>query len=259
MKLYVINLKRRSDRLERVLSSFEQFGFTNFEIIEAMDGREFNYDMLSQLYNKKRAMTLQRELTVGEVCTALSHQKAYDRIMSGDESHGVVIEDDCPITQELIDFCNQPPVDLDIVLLGYYTSNENSPCPVYKPQTYQYQIMDICSDSRVYFTTTNIQGKYFEFDMRSRTVDFLHGGHCYMISKQGCETLLKFNRPVMVEADNVWNFKLDMKMYGIRPMLVEISRNRWESDLEQERKLYQDTYPFCARFLRKIRSGEFGT
>lgn len=258
MKIYVINLKRRPEKLQNIVAAFDKFKFSNYEIVEAIDGANMSYESLAESYSSKRAKRLQRELTTGEICTALSHQIAYQKILGDADSHGIVIEDDCPITQELIDFCNKPAPSIDILLLGYYTSNENSPCPVYKPQSYQYTIMDVCSDSRVYFTNRSIEDKYFEFDMRSRTVDFLHGGHCYCISKNGCNEIIKYNSPIMVEADNVWNYALSIKMYGIRPMLVEISKDRSTSDLEQERKLFQDTMPFNKHFLDRIYSYEFG-
>lgn len=258
MKVYIINLKRRPERLQKITTAFEEFGFKDYEVIEAIDGADQSYASVSNSYSSKRAKRLQRELTVGEICTALSHQKAYRKILDGDDSHGIVIEDDCPITQQLIDFCIGNAPTLDILLLGYYTSNENSPCPVYKDQSYQYAIMDICSDSRVYFTQNSIDDKYFEFDIRSRKVDFLHGGHCYCISKKGCEQIMKHNFPVMVEADNMWNYDLTIKMFGVRPMLVEINRGRDDSDLERERKFYQDTLQFDKRFLDRIHSYEFG-
>jgi hypothetical protein len=259
MKIYVINLKRRTDRLDKILADFQTFNFTNYEIVEAVDGSNETYESIAQYYDRNRAIEFQRDLTINEVCTAISHQLVYERILASEDSHAVIIEDDSPITQKLIDFCNSEPPPIDITLLGYYTSNENSPCPTHKQQSYKYKIMDICSDSRVYFTRKHIIGRYFEFDKQSREVDFLHGAHCYCVSKSGCQQIMAQNKPIIMEADNTRNYFPPMVLYGIRPMLVEIDRVRNESDLELERKVYQDTKPFNPSFVGRIRSAGFGT
>ena len=253
MKIYVINLKRRHDRLLNIINKFNEFGFSNYEIIEAIDANDHSYESLQHVYDSKHAKRLQRELSLGEISCALSHQKAYHQILKNKDSHGIVIEDDCPITQELINFCNGEPPVLEILLLGYYTSNEMD-----IDQSYDYDILDICSGTRVYFTNNKIQN-YFEFDMQSRKTDFLHGAHCYCISKIGCNTILKYNAPIILEADNTWNYFHDIKVFGIRPMLVEISRDRATSDLEHERGKLVGKNEFSKYFSNRIISSTFGT
>jgi GR25 family glycosyltransferase involved in LPS biosynthesis len=257
MKIYVISLKRRPDRLQKVLDKFAECAFTNFEVVEAIDGQHETYESLGNHYHQKRAANIQRPLTIGEICTSLSHQKAYQRILCGNDTHGIVIEDDCPVTEELIHFCNSAPPPVDIALLGYYTSNETAYCGTYKAQSYSYAIMDVCSESRVYFTNTSV-GNLYKFDPKTRTVDFLHGAHCYCISKQGCTTIISFNYPVMVEADNVWNYHQGIDVYGIRPMLVDIDRQRADSDLEYDRATLRNSTQFSTKFLQRIDSPLFG-
>jgi GR25 family glycosyltransferase involved in LPS biosynthesis len=266
MKIYVINLKRREDRLITILKQFEHFNFSNYEIIEALDGQHHTHESLSTIYNSKVARRMQRDLSTGEICCVASHHIAYRKIIASSDSHSVIIEDDCPITQELIDYCNNdvPPPQIDIVMLGYYTSNENNsivnsvPCGTYKPQSYQYQIMDICSETRVYFEKDPIENIYFKFDKKTTSVDFLHGTHCYCVSKSGATQLLKFNTPIFVEADNVWNYDTEMSVYGIRPMLVHVGRHWTESDLEIDRHAIQVS-GYAPRLTRRLTDARFST
>jgi hypothetical protein len=257
VKIYVINLKRRTDRKEKIINAFTNLNFNNYEFVEAYDALEYIPTPLD--FNNKAATRLQRQLSIPEVCTSLSHKKAMKQILSQNDSHGIIIEDDCPITEELINFANGESPPCDIVMLGYYTSNENNFCPTYKHQSYKYDIMDICSDTRVYFKSTNvINDKYYQFDKKSYQIDFLHGGHCYCLSKIGCALFIKKNTPVIMEADNIWNF-YEVNVRGIRPMLVEIERDRIDSDIETERKKMQDLLEFSELFLKRIHHSEFGT
>ena len=228
MKILVINLKRRQDRLEKILNSFEQFNFKNYEVIEAVDAKTFTE--VPKEYKSDKAKRLNKELTFGEIACALSHQKCYNRVLQLNEPT-IIIEDDCPITKELIDFANgnENPVN-DIMLLGYYTSNETGAFP----QQHAYEILDDSSGCRMYFknikkTFNNVD--FYKFDERTYKVDFLHGAHCYCVTPNGAR-ILQGNKNVMVEADNVWClFDLKIDLYGSRPMLVGITGDRSDSDI----------------------------
>jgi GR25 family glycosyltransferase involved in LPS biosynthesis len=228
MKILVINLKRRQDRLEKILNGFSQYNFSDYEVIEAVNGKELK--SFPKEYKSDKAKRMNKELSISEIACALSHQKCYIRIIQLNEP-AIIIEDDCPITKELIDFANgnEQPVN-DILLLGYYTSNETNAFP----QKFEYEILDDSSGCRVYFknnkrTFNNVD--FYEFDKRTYKVDFLHGAHCYCVTPAGAR-ILQSNKNVMVEADNIWClFDLKIDLYGSRPMLVGISGDRSDSDI----------------------------
>ena len=143
----------------------------------------------------------------------------------------IIIEDDCPITKELIDFANGDETSVnDIMLLGYYTSNETGAFP----QQYEYEILDDYNGYRAYFKNgkNTFNGvDFYRFDERTYKVDFLHGTHCYCVSPRGAR-ILQCNKNVMVEADNIWcMFDLKVDIYGSRPMLVSISGDKSDSDI----------------------------
>lgn len=241
MKILIINLKRRKDRLEKILNSFKQFNFQNYEIIEAVDAKEFTE--IPKLYKSDKAKRLNKELSKSEIACAMSHQKCYDRVIQLNE-HAIIIEDDCPITKELIDFANgnEKPVN-DILLLGYYTSNETGAFP----QQYAYEILDDSSGCRMYFKNVKktFNGvDFYKFDERTYKVDFLHGAHCYFVTINGAR-ILQSNKNVMVEADNIWClFDLKIDLYGSRPMLVGITGDRSDSDIGGNERRGEDEQQF---------------
>jgi GR25 family glycosyltransferase involved in LPS biosynthesis len=241
MKILVINLKRRQDRLEKILSGFAKYNFSNYEVIEAIDAKEFAE--LPKQYKSDKAKRFNKELSNSEIACAMSHQKCYDRIIQLNET-AIIIEDDCPITKELIDFANgnEHPVN-DILLLGYYTSNETGAFP----QQHTYEILDDSSGCRMYFK--NIKKSFngvdfYKFDERTYKVDFLHGAHCYCVTPYGAR-ILQCNKNIMVEADNIWClFDLKIDLYGARPMSVGITGDRSDSDIGGNERRGDDEHQF---------------
>lgn len=77
--LYVINLKRRPDRLRRFA---ENVGRMDWHIVEAVDGRDVDLN------------GIRTRLTKGEIGCFLSHLKALDIISRGDDNYAIVLEDD---------------------------------------------------------------------------------------------------------------------------------------------------------------------
>lgn len=246
MKVYVINLKRRLDRKEKIKSQFENFSFTNYEFIEAVDGSSQSEEFIESVYDKNTSKNIVRELTRSEIGCALSHIKAYDLILKSKEQGALIIEDDITITKDLINYANQPVfnTDIDCLLLSYHSSNITKK----KDQSYKYEIMDILDDkkqSRIYFKkkfVTYNNYTYFEFDQQSLRVDFIFGTYCYYISKSGCNKFKKYNTPVKVSADMIWNL-FDVNAYGLRPVLInpfvtDVDQfvNRIDSDVDRDRK-----------------------
>tara|TARA_B110000503_G_scaffold82583_2_gene125988 strand:+ start:818 stop:1603 length:786 start_codon:yes stop_codon:yes gene_type:complete len=260
MKIYVINLKRRTDRLEKIIKSFEKFKFTNYEIVEAYDALSFKIDPRSISKNMDR---VERELSGPEICTSLSHNKTYDIILQSKDHHAVVIEDDCPITEALINFVNQDNrIDCEVTLLTYFSSNStNINNSEFKPQSYNYEIMDECSATRVYFKKEyNKIGDYLyhRFDDKTIKVDFLNSAQCYYITRQGCQRFLKLNTPILVNLDCIWNYHA-VDLYGIRPPLcVAINDFSIDSDLQKDRNKYQHTKLHSKSFVNRKRNPLFG-
>ena len=115
---------------------------------------------------------------------------------------------------------------------------------------------------RVYFKNSFVECegyKYYEFDEKSYKIDFVQGAHCYYITKTGCETLLKKNTPIVLEADNIWNFYHDVRIYGIRPMLASYNITFSDSDIQEQRSVYQKTNRHSKYFTDRKCNPLYGT
>ena len=271
MKIYIVNLKRRQDRKDKIIADFKEFKFANYEFIEAIDGNNHTHQTLTGHYSDKHAIRLQRRMSVNEICAVESHKLAHKAFLKTGEQCGIIMEDDCPITKELIDFCNSdfkfPTKETDIILLGYYSSNESNPnVNTYKLQNYKYDIMSIIQETRVYLKNEKITvGSYnfHKFDEKSLRVDFVHGAHCYLCSINGSNKYIKRATPIVCEPDNYWNYFQDIKVLGCHPILTDILRDRDDSDLEEGRSYEQlqmnsyNTHGKC--FLSRITNENFGS
>jgi len=208
MKVYVINLKRRTDRKDSIVSQFKNLDITNYEFIEAVDGQKQD---LSKFANKRLQLKY-GILSNAEMAVALSHKIAYNKIIASGE-RGIIVEDDVIINQQfknIIDL-NIPP-DPELFLFGYFTSlilNDHT-----KVQTYFSDLqVEVPTErgemSRCYFKNKHIdiQGiKFYKVDEESYNNNFLHGAHAYSPSVQFCKTLLAIQKKIIFTADDLWNY-----------------------------------------------------
>lgn len=103
---YIINLKRRPDRLRACLAHLKTRHAA--QVIEAVDGLDL----------KDVGAT---KLTRGEIGCFLSHLKALDVIARGDAPWGLVLEDDGRVDisrQGLASLIREAPRDVDVISLG---------------------------------------------------------------------------------------------------------------------------------------------
>lgn len=97
MKGYVINLKKRQDRLERFQNEIgKQLTDINIEVIEAVDGSTLDLTDPNLIND---VSTLIRDfpdkILKGIIGCCLSHLKCYDIISKRDDKYAIIFEDDC--------------------------------------------------------------------------------------------------------------------------------------------------------------------
>jgi GR25 family glycosyltransferase involved in LPS biosynthesis len=92
---YVINLKRRPDRLERFNKEVGQQ--LRLTVVEAVDGELLDLDdpTLRSNVNPWNWTNLPEKSLRGVIGCCLSHLKCYDLISKGDDPYAFVFEDDC--------------------------------------------------------------------------------------------------------------------------------------------------------------------
>ena len=121
MKIKVINLRSRLDRLEEFkLNNLKFLPFIP-EIVEAFDGRDYTYEQLVAMgYDTDhdwRDPILKRTLTKGEIGCFISHYKLWCECALGTEDF-VVLEDDAVFEAPLKDLIEKAP-DFDLLYLAH--------------------------------------------------------------------------------------------------------------------------------------------
>jgi glycosyl transferase, family 25 len=124
---FLINLDRQADRLAKMKREFEQKNLT-FQRICAIDYQTLSQQTLEKSYDKKAAITQERELTCGEIACGLSHMACWQKIIDDDLTGAFIFEDDAvlmtdaPKAFEQIDFLHRNnEIPQDSVILFTHT------------------------------------------------------------------------------------------------------------------------------------------
>ena len=99
-KIYVINLKRRKDRKEKLIKANPEIDFT---FIEAIDGKQLDLNQMIQ-ENKINHTFYDPSgmVTMGIFACALSHKKAWDQALADGVENALFLEDDIYFKYSLI-------------------------------------------------------------------------------------------------------------------------------------------------------------
>jgi len=253
MKIFVINLKTRPDRLQNILQQFEKFNITNFEIVEAVDGRCLTTEQLSTVYDKKSAERLTKPLSLLEIGCALSHLKIYNKIIE-ENKRCLIIEDDVILSDLFKNFVDIEIKDpCDVMFFGVNSSNcehENL------PKTYQYKDIRYSINTNRHKTRCYLEKSFathgginfYDIDKQSKIVDFLSGTFAYAPSIDACKKIIKVNFPVKITADHVWN-EIDLTLKVSKEILIDIN-HAILSDIQSERLFEYEK--FSERFIRRL-------
>lgn len=133
-QVYLINLKRRPDRLNNFMEHYNASDMSQIQFVkfEAIDGSQLNIERvpLSELARAELKeientgfRSKHYQLTKGAIGCYLSHVKIWEDIMQKGYNIALILEDDAKVPSDILDKINRSivdiPVDWDIVLLGY--------------------------------------------------------------------------------------------------------------------------------------------
>lgn len=266
MKIYVVNLKSRLDRKEYMLNQFEKFGITDYEFIEAIDGSKIDTSEFG--YNEYKSSKFCRPLTKNEIACVLSHNYLYEKIIQSGE-RCVILEDDVTLSEEFAEAIKfSIPEDIDLVMLGYYSSNKENEHS--KPKTFKFELCSRYVDSlgftnRSYFKNEKLtigNTEYYKFDKQSHQVDFIFGTHAYSPSINTCKLMLLFNKKPLVVADYPWNLFSNhhtaIDIWGAFTPLC-IQNEELLSDISSDRKEVDVMDKLSPRIRSRMMSSDFGT
>lgn len=106
-KIYVLNLKTRTDRREHIVNQLQKINCNNYIIIDAIDGKE--------LVNTTR-------LTNGMLGLNHTYLKIYDEWVKESPDNIIIIEDDCVFldnfNEELLNYMSNIPSDWEMLYFG---------------------------------------------------------------------------------------------------------------------------------------------
>lgn len=115
MKIFVINLARNPERLQRMESLLGAQGL-EFERLDAVDGKKLTDEDVARWSQKKPDGSLC--LSPSEVGCMLSHRHAWEKIAAMETDHAVILEDDIHFSAEAATFLKSGdwvPADAEIV------------------------------------------------------------------------------------------------------------------------------------------------
>lgn len=100
MKHIIINLPRADARRRAMRRQFDALGM-EFEILDAIDWRDLNEEDWARVDRKSRDLEGRRPLSDGMVACHLSHRKALEGVVAGEDELAAVFEDDVTLAPEI--------------------------------------------------------------------------------------------------------------------------------------------------------------
>lgn len=170
-KIKVVNLLRRTDRRDSSVENFKRANITNYEFVEAVDGKVLtpNSELISLFkgndFGNRR----------GVIGCALTHYNLWKKLLESEYEYFIIMEDDFTIIEsfkeeiEKIDF-----EKYDILLMGYHMFSKTL-------ENVKHIYRNLNENEDVNLTIDRLQMDYF-----------VGGTHCYSINKNGARKLLDY-------------------------------------------------------------------
>jgi glycosyl transferase family 25 len=189
--IYVINLARSRDRRAHVESQLAKVG-VSYEVIDGVDGRELDFDdpEISRLVD--RSVLEAGILLPGEIGCALSHIRAYEKVIADGRDVALILEDDVVLPDDLaalVAAAARVVHGAEAVLLNSDTSSG---------------AIQVSGKDAVELSSARTLA--FPLD-----VDQILSGAAYLVTREACERMVAGLLPVRVKADE-WAFRYNDRM-----------------------------------------------
>lgn len=191
MKTYIISLKNSSDRRSSIARQANNLKL-NYEIVDAVNGRELPENMLSILRKE-----YSYAITPGEIGCSLSHLSVYKKILSSTDEYALVLEDDVLLPDESAEVLKKLKTEMPV----------DKPC--------------VCLLSKV----NQFNKKPYLHLSAERTVHRVYNAafsHAYIINKKAASSLIDNLLPVWCVADQ-WSTFMEfgfIQLYGVIPACI---------------------------------------
>lgn len=204
--IYVITLKRATERHQKIQ---QDLAGLNFSFFEATDYKDFSVaDLIQQkVYDPEKAKAVQRYGKApkgGVLACSLSHKRVYEDVVKNNYSKVLICEDDViPLPDGLKIFpllLHELPPDWGMVLLDYNKNTNYGIFPFLKQQVYHLQKMF----SHFPWSHKTIQNLY----ARKYSTHLMKAGYhdytsAYAITKNTAAIFLQYQTPVIFYADHL--------------------------------------------------------
>jgi GR25 family glycosyltransferase involved in LPS biosynthesis len=193
---YLINLRRRSDRLENFKKYYYESDLSknNLIVIEAIDGSDVKQiEEFMPESTKKILRTGRREkgeeLSAGMIGCYLSHYKVWEEFLKSGKPMAFVFEDDSKIVPNFGAALNNLPSDWDLVMIGVQSCME---CP--------------------------------DFDSKFTKLNSFYGAGGYLINRQGARKMIQNKESPIEHQIDILMAKLckegKVNVYSVKDNLV---------------------------------------
>ncbi|MEQ8715928.1 MAG: glycosyltransferase family 25 protein [Cyclobacteriaceae bacterium] len=205
-KVYVVTIPRLKDRQAHMNLLLEGL---DFEFINGTDKHELDVKDFETLYDEKEHLRLSRfkkPLRPGEIACALSHLQVYQNAVENGFERVLVLEDDIDIVEahlsQLAVFLEHLPKKWELAYLGYW-KNEKRPKLAWVKQ-FGYVLLSIVGFHK--WSVRRILNTYPKpIDEEVLESGNHEGAYAYAVSLGGCKKLLAYNRPIKLNADNLFS------------------------------------------------------
>lgn len=232
MRIFLINLDCRPDRLMQVTSQLEHLGLP-FTRIPAVVGNELSEIEQNQLYDKDRfIIEYKKPVTLGEIGCAMSHRLIWQKMLDENLEYALILEDDIEISAELIDFLEKSQ---HYQVFDFLNLSSNT--PYYLEQTALNELKRQNISERPAFWQSRTLWRQIEWrkSWRIFKLHFFDKFICcecnpapaltsgYILSKKGAEELLKTSTTMYFPIDVTWRFSGGLLRQGFlaKPLIVQ--------------------------------------
>ena len=213
--IYVINLKRDSERLRNITNELKKQNIINFELVEAIDSKKISDNDINRSVSKNNKFINPQNTNMNkeEICCSLSHLKAYKKFIESKFDYALILEDDA-------------------VFLDNFT--ENLKKFILKNFTHDKQIVFLSELWEFFKKPINKQNNYEIVNVANAVY-----AHSYVINKKAAISISSLNYPVKTIADNFVVFKIycGVKLLGLNPFLLKQDKNRFDSTIPVGNKM----------------------
>lgn len=225
-KVYVITLKRATERHEHVRKVLEGL---DYELFFGVDKQDLDIAELKTkgIYDEILAIQHHRftkPLLPGMIGCSWSHRNIYDDIIANNYKSALILEDDVLIDKEHLglfpSMMKQLPDDWELVYLGYARNEDHNLVSFGKKLAYHVQRL-MGTFKLSHKTISNLYPKKITENVYQS--GYHDQTHAYAITRPGAEKLKKLQEPISFIADNLLAHAATngiIKAYVFKPKLI---------------------------------------